>query len=166
MSKTIQIKLTDNVCPLGEAYAQKHATTPPKTAVISCDGACLRGEIARRSANIVTHKRAPGRTVRICHGGFLETGGGMRKLVEGAEQVIVLDGCPMRCGSRLTEAAFPDTKLDVIITDALVEFDRGLFGIDEMTEEEIQSHAHKAAEEVAEKIRLRVSEERVKLVSA
>ena len=82
MTQTIQVKLTDQRCELGDAYAQKHLTTPPKVAVLSCEGMCLRGEIARRAANLIAHELAPNRTVRVCHGGLLETSGGMRELVE------------------------------------------------------------------------------------
>ena len=49
MTATIQVRLTDQRCDLGDAYAQKHWTTPPKIAVLSCEGMCLRGEVARRA---------------------------------------------------------------------------------------------------------------------
>src|SRR5512134_990144 len=91
MAGTIQVKLTDRRCPLGDAYARRHLTTPPKAAVLSCEGMCLRGELARRAANLVAHQLAPQRAVRVCHGGLLETEGGMRDLVERADQVVMLD---------------------------------------------------------------------------
>lgn len=34
-------------CPACEEYAEKNATTPPKIAVMACEGACARGEVAR-----------------------------------------------------------------------------------------------------------------------
>ncbi|MFQ5580926.1 MAG: putative zinc-binding protein [Nitrospiria bacterium] len=150
MTETIQVKLTNQVCPLGTLYAQKHSTTPPKAAVTSCEGMCLRGEIARRAANLIAHQLAPEKAVRICHGGFLETGGGMKELVQRADQVLVLDGCFMACGTRLTKGAFPELKPDVVITDKLFEFDRNLFGVDEMPEAEIQAHAQVVANKVVE----------------
>lgn len=148
MAETIQVKLTDQVCPLGTVYAQKHSTAPPKAAVISCEGMCLRGEIARRAANLIAHQLAPEKAVRICHGGFLETGGGMKDLVRQADRVLVLDGCFMACGARLTKGAFSDLKPDVVITDKLFEFDRNLFGVDEMPEAEIQAHAQTVAKKI------------------
>lgn len=149
MSGTIQVRLTDRRCPLGDAYARKHLTTPPKAAVLSCEGMCLRGELARRAANRVAHELAPERAVRVCHGGLLETGGGMRDLVERADQVLVLDGCSMACGTRLLQGAVPQVKPKVVFTDRLIEFDRGLFGVDEMPEEDIDRHARTIAERVA-----------------
>ncbi len=148
MKQTIEVKLTDQRCDLGDAYARKHLTTPPKTAVLSCEGMCLRGEIARRAANLLAHELAPENAVRICHGGLLETAGGMRDLVEQADQVLILDGCGLACGTRLFKGAFPDVQPTVVFTDRLVEFDRELFGVDEMQEEEIQTHARTVAEAV------------------
>ena len=149
MSKTIEVKLTEKPCPLGEAYARKHSTTPPKTAVLSCEGMCLRGEIARRAANLITHALAPERTVRVCHGGLLEVGGGMRHLVERADRVLMLDGCALACGTRLLKGAVPQVKPTVLFTDGLIEFDRSLFGVDEMPEEQIRAHARTVAEKIA-----------------
>ncbi len=88
--------------------------------------------------------------MRICHGGFLETGGGMNELVQQADQVLVLDGCFMACGTRITKGALAELKPDVVITDELFEFDRNLFGVDEMPETEIQTHAQVVVNEVVE----------------
>ncbi len=151
MVKTIQIELTDQVCSLGEAYARKHTTTPPKTALLSCEGMCLRGEVARRAANLIAHQLAPEQAVRICHGGLLETASGMKELVRRADQVLVLDGCFLACGTRITKGAFPDLEPDTVITDELFEFDRNLFGVDEMPEAEIQAHAQVVANKIATK---------------
>jgi len=105
MTDTIQVRLTDQRCELGDAYARKHMTTPPKIAVLSCEGMCLRGEVARRAANLIAHELEPARTVRVCHGGLLETSGGMRELVARADRVLMLDGCFLACGTRLLRGA-------------------------------------------------------------
>ncbi len=153
MTQTIQVKLTEQRCELGDAYAQKHLTTPPKVAVLSCEGMCLRGEVARRAANLLAHELASDRTVRICHGGLLETSGGMRDLVERADQVLLLDGCALACGTRLLKGVFPEVAPTVVFTDRLFEFDRALFGVDEMPEAEIKAHARAVATKViAEKL--------------
>lgn len=44
-------------------YIEKYSTDPPKIAVISCEGACARGEIARKAANLVAHNLARNETV-------------------------------------------------------------------------------------------------------
>jgi uncharacterized metal-binding protein len=153
MLDTIQVRLTDQRCELGDAYAQKHWTTPPKIAVLSCEGMCLRGEVARRAANLIAHELEPDRTVRVCHGGLLETSGGMRELVERADHILLLDGCSLACGTRLLKGAFPDSKPSVVFTDQLFELDRPAFSVDEVTEVVIKTYARMVAEKViAEKL--------------
>ena len=149
MADTIAIPISTAHCPLGERYARHHLTAPPKTAVLCCEGACLRGEVARRAANIVTHELAPDRTVRICHGGLLEPAdGGMRALVEHADQVLMLDGCAMACGERLLRAAIPGVRPTIIVTDQLFEFDRNAFALEEMSDHDIAAHAWTVAERI------------------
>lgn len=153
MTDTIQVRLTDQRCELGDAYARKHMTTPPKIAVLSCEGMCLRGEVARRAANLIAHELEPTRTVRVCHGGLLETSGGMRELVERADRVLMLDGCSLACGTRLLKGALPESRPTVVCTDRLFELDRPLFSVDEISEAEIKTHARVVAEKViAEKL--------------
>jgi uncharacterized metal-binding protein len=151
MAKTIQIKLTNKACQAGLLYARKHLTTPPKDAVISCEGICLKGETARRAANLIAHRLAPDKAVRICHGGLLEISGGMRDLVERAERVLIVDGCPMACGTRIAKGAFPDLKPEVVFSNQLFELDDSLFGVDEMSEADINVNAHEVADIIAEK---------------
>lgn len=54
--ETVYIPKTPKVCPLCENYAQKEGSKP--IVVMSCEGACLRGEVARRAANILTYELA------------------------------------------------------------------------------------------------------------
>ena len=145
---TIQVALTRQRCALGDAYAEKHRTTPPKAAVLSCEGMCLRGEIARRAATQLAHELAPDKTVRVCHGGLLEVDGGMRGLVAHADQVLMLDGCGLACGTRLLNGAMPDVQPTVIFTDQLIDFDRALFGVDELPDSDITRHARTVARTV------------------
>ena len=63
----VQMEKTKNVCPMCEDYAKQQASKP--IAVMCCEGACLRGEVARRVANVICHSLAPEKTVRICLGG-------------------------------------------------------------------------------------------------
>jgi uncharacterized metal-binding protein len=153
MPDTIAVRLSTDHCPLGEGYARRHLATPPKVAVLSCEGACLRGEVSRRAATIVTRELAPERTVRICHGGLLEAGdGGMRALVKHARQVLMLDGCAMACGERLLRGAMPDVQPTVVVTDQLFEFDRSSFSLEEMSEADVAAHARTVAGRVLERL--------------
>jgi uncharacterized metal-binding protein len=151
MAKTIEIQLAEHSCAAGLRYAQKQSSSPPKDAVICCEGMCLKGETARRAANLVAHKLVPDRAVRICHGGLLEEAGGMRDLVQRANMVLVLDGCGMACATRLTKGAFPDLEPEVVFTDRLFEYDQSLFGVDEIPDSQIVANAEKIATQVVAK---------------
>jgi len=43
----VRLEKTDKYCPLCDQYAEKHQAKP--VVVLSCDGACLRGEVARQA---------------------------------------------------------------------------------------------------------------------
>ncbi len=148
MAKTIQVRLTDQRCALGDGYARKHLTAPAKAAVLSCEGMCLRGEVARRAANLIAHRLAPDRAVRVCHGGLLETSSGMRDLVERASKVLMLDGCGLACGTRLLKGALPEVRPAVVFTNGLFDADQVPFGVEEVTEEEINAYARTVADKV------------------
>jgi len=67
--ENIKIAKVTGKCPACEDYAEKNSTTLQKVAVMACEGACARGEVARRAANMVAHRLARDETVRICLGG-------------------------------------------------------------------------------------------------
>ncbi len=151
MAKTIQVELAAASCKAGIGYAQKHLTTPPKDAVISCEGMCLKGETARRAANLIAHKLVPDRAVRICHGGLLEESGGMKDLVQRANWVLVLDGCGMACGTRLTKGALPGLEPEVVYANEFYKLDQEVFGVDEVPDAEISANAETVAKQVIER---------------
>jgi uncharacterized metal-binding protein len=148
--ETVNIVQTTNVCPMCEDYAARQAVKP--VVVMSCEGACLRGEISRRASNLICHKLAPEKTVRLCLGGAFTKNTGQRGLVRNGRKVIALEGCFLECSSRMMKGVIPDLKPEVIIADGLYEFDRSLFGIDEMPESEIQDHAERVAKAVVERL--------------
>lgn len=151
MAKTIEVQLTEQSCQAGLGYAARHLSTPPKDAVLCCEGMCLKGETARRAANMIAHELVPDRAVRICHGGLLEESGGMRDLVERADRVLILDGCGMACATRLTRAAFPGLKPRVVFADKLSEYGQDVFGVNEVPETEINANARKVASHIMDK---------------
>jgi len=145
MADTIQIKLSNQACSAGLEYARRHSGGLAKDAILCCEGMCLKGETARRAANLMGHRLVPEKTVRICHGGLLEKNGGMRDLVQRANRVLILDGCGMACCTRLTKAAFPDLKPETVFTDKMTTYNGNLFGIDEVPEAEINANAQNVA---------------------
>jgi uncharacterized metal-binding protein len=150
MSETIQVQVLNKSCSAGDIYARQHLTSEPKAAILSCEGACLKGEVARKGANLLAHTIAPERAVRICHGGaLLMSAGGMKELVEAAKKVVVIEGCPMGCGTRLLKAAFPEKRVEVVVANLHYEVDASLFGVNELPDDAIQRHAQTVAEKVA-----------------
>lgn len=146
--ETVRIQKTQNICPMCEDYAQQQATKP--VVVMSCEGACLRGEIARQAANILCHKLAREKTVRLCLGGAFTKDTGQRGLARNGARVVAVEGCFLECSSRMMKGAIPGLSPEVIIADRLYEFDRSLFGIDEMPEDEIKAHGVEVAAKIAE----------------
>ena len=148
--ETVTIRKTGSACHLCEDYAARHASKP--VAVVCCEGACLRGEIARQAANLVCHRLAPEKTVRVCLGGAFTKDTGQRALVRNAPRVIALEGCPIECASRMIEGIAAGVEPEVIVTDGLCDFDEGLFGADEMTADEIGTCAEEVAGKVARRL--------------
>lgn len=145
--ETIQIKKIDGACGLCEEYAEKNSTTPPKIAILSCEGACARGEVSRRAANYITHRLVKEDTVRICLGGAFTKNTGQRNLVRRSGRSLMIEGCFVSCASRMMQGVIPDLDPEIIIADTL--YDEGLpFGIDEVSEETFDEYARQVAEKI------------------
>jgi uncharacterized metal-binding protein len=148
--ETIKIESVKDVCPMCEDYATRNASK--SVVVMSCEGACLRGEVARQAANMLCHSLAPGKTVRLCLGGAFTKDAGQRKLARDGQKVIAIEGCFLACASRMMKGAVPGLVPEVIVADELYDFPRHLFGIDEMSEDRIKSHAATVAKKVVQRL--------------
>jgi len=148
--ETIRIELPREVCRRCDSHAERLAGRP--VAIVSCEGAGLRGEVARRAANLVCLRMAPEDTARICLGASFSREGGPRKLVRHARQVIVIEGCSLQCASRMMKGAVPGLKPTVMVADRLYQFDRNLVGIAEMPDRTISRHARTVAAKANKKV--------------
>ncbi len=146
--EVVRIEKTKITCQLCEDYAERQKSKP--VAVMSCEGACLRGEVARRAANILCHSLAPEKTARICLGGAFTKDTGQRALVRTAPRLIAVEGCAINCSSRMMSGAVEGLNPEVINADRLHDFDRNLFGIEEMPADQIEAHARAVARKIAE----------------
>ncbi len=63
----LTVEKTEGHCPIGEIVGQENIATK-KIPVFSCEGACIRGETARKAANLVAKKDL---YRRGCHGELL-----------------------------------------------------------------------------------------------
>ena len=135
------------VCADGVRYVQKELALPPKKAVLSCEGGCLKGEIARVAANILAYKLERNAAVRMCLGDAATGNSGFIDLVKRAPEVIAVEGCPLKCGTEIMRHRIPDLKTTIIDASALYKFDRNkYFEIFDMPRTEIEEHAAKVAE--------------------
>ncbi len=148
--ETVKIEKTERVCPLCEKYSAKQASKP--VVVMSCEGACLRGEVARRAANMLSFELAPEKTARLCLGGAFTKDCGQRNLAKNAGRILAVEGCYLECASRMMKGVLPDLDPEVVVADRLYDFDRGLFGIDEMSEAELRAHAREVAKALADRL--------------
>ena len=143
MNFTLTVGGTDKKCPVGERYAGQNSTEG-KIPVLSCEGACIRGEIARIAANMVG-KVEPYK--RCCHAEtFTVPGSAMETWVKGAEKVVLIDGCFLRCHGRVLENLIGADKL--IQFDALSHYKKysDIFDIDDVPEAERKAVARDVAD--------------------
>ncbi len=138
MSKTntnfsIEVEDTKNRCPIGETVGNRNMTEG-KIPVLSCEGACIRGEIARLAANMVAKEKP---FARACHGELLSVpDSAMAKWVKNAKNVVLIDGCFLRCHGRMIENRIGKEKL--VQFDALSVYNKytDVFDIDDVPEKE------------------------------
>lgn len=104
----VVVSSTDATCPVGEVVGKKNRREN-KIPVLSCEGACIRGEIARLAAHLLA-KEAPYR--RGCHGELLTVpGSAIAQWIMTAEKIVLIDGCFLRCHGRVLENLVGEEKL-------------------------------------------------------
>jgi uncharacterized metal-binding protein len=129
----LEISKTDKTCPVGERVAGKNLEEG-KIPVLSCEGGCIRGEIARLAANRVA-KENPYR--RGCHAElFTAPHSAMARWIINSEKIVLIDGCFMECHGRILENMIAKKKL--VRFDALSIYQKytDIFDIDDIPEEE------------------------------
>jgi uncharacterized metal-binding protein len=139
----IEITKTEKTCPIGETVGKQNLEKR-KIPVISCEGACIRGEIARVAANLVA-KEEPYR--RGCHGELLAVPhSAMAEWVKKAGTVVLIDGCFMGCHGRILENMLGRENL--VRFDALSFYRKytDRFDIDSVSEKECLETARKVAD--------------------
>ncbi len=122
-----------------------------KIPVISCEGGCIRGEIARIAANIVAKEEPFGRS---CHGEvFTVPDSAIAQWTMNAPKVVVIDGCFLHCHGRILQNIIDEGRLEIF--DALSHYKKysDLFDIDEVPEAERLQVAYDVADWVLTTLR-------------
>jgi hypothetical protein len=125
----------------------------PKRAVVACEGACLKGEVARVAANILAYRLDREHFVRICLGDATTADSGMADLIGRAPEVIAIEGCPLQCATEILRTRFPDLQTSVVQASELYTFDRNkCFEVFDLPRSEIDGYAEAVAAYVADMV--------------
>lgn len=148
---SLKVEGVKGFCPAGEAYAkqQMEKKTIP---VLSCEGACIRGEIARLAANFIAQD-VPS-LARACHAEtFFVPHSSMTRWVKEAEKSIMIDGCFLKCHGRVLKELVGEEKM--IQVDALLLYKKytDTFLMDDVPEDERRAVARQVADKVIAKLK-------------
>jgi hypothetical protein len=143
---SLEVQGVKGFCPVGEAYANQQLAAK-RIPVLSCEGPCVRGEIARLAANLVA-KEVPS-LARACHGEtFFVPHSAMASWVKGAEKTIMIDGCFLKCHGRALKGLIGEEK--VVEIDALPLHKKygDLFSMDDVPGQELKAVARQVADKI------------------
>ncbi len=153
----IQLSI-DNVkglCAAGESYASD-CMAKGLTPVLSCEGPCIRGEIARLAANLVA-REVPG-LARACHAEtFYVPDSTMARWVGTAARSVVIDGCFLKCHGRVLKSLIGEEKIIHIDALPLHRRYKDVFSMDDVPEDERKAVARQVADAIAAQLRDRMA---------
>jgi uncharacterized metal-binding protein len=148
---SLEVEAVKGVCPAGENWAKQNILDK-KTPVLSCEGPCIRGDIARLAANMVA-KEDP--YARCCYAEVaLVPHSSMAQWVKEAEKVIMIDGCFLKCVGRILKNLVDEEKIVQIDALPLYKKYTDVFHMDDVPEAERKE----VARQVADKILLMLKE--------
>jgi len=147
---SLKVEGVKGVCPSGEAHAKQNIADK-KIPVLSCEGPCIRGDIARLAANIVSEEGE--QYERCCYAEtFLVPHSTMTAWVKGAEKVVVIDGCFLKCIGRITENVIDKEKITWIDTNPMHKKFGDVFLYTDVPEETRKEVAREVADKILEKL--------------
>ena len=138
-------------CPAGEAYA-KQAISDRKIPVFSCEGPCIRGEIARLAANLVAQE-VPSFARAFHAETFVVPHSSMTRWVKQADHSIMIDGCFLKCHGRILKKLIDEGKMIQIDTLPMHKKFNDLFLMDDVPEAERKAVARQVADKITAKLK-------------
>jgi uncharacterized metal-binding protein len=154
---TIKVDGVKGVCPAGEAWAERQILQK-KIPVLACEGPCVRGDIARRVANFVVEDEP---FARACYPEvFFVPHSGMANWVKEADQVVMVDGCFLKCAGRVLTNLVDEEK--IIHIDALKLYNKysDLFQMEAVPEAERINTARQVADQILPRLNERIIQRR------
>jgi uncharacterized metal-binding protein len=148
---SVAVEAVRGLCPAGERYAREQIAkqTVP---VLSCEGPCIRGEIARLAANLVAQEAAG--FARSCHAeAFYVPHSAMAQWVRTADKLVMIDGCFLKCHGRVLNKLVGEEK--VVHFDALSFYKKytDVFLMDDVPEEERKALARQVADRIVAQLK-------------
>lgn len=148
---TVAFENTSRHCPIGETTG-KTMMANKQIPVISCEGSCIRGEIARLAANMLAKEAGYGRG---CHGEIISVPqSAMAGWAAQADKIVVIDGCFLHCHGRVLKGLFKESQLAIF--DALSFYGKytDVMDPDDVTESERMETAEIVLNNVLENLKL------------
>lgn len=143
---SVNVQGVKGTCPAGEEYAKQQLASQ-NVPVLTCEGPCIRGEIARLAGNLVAQE-VPG-LARACHAEtFFVPHSAMASWVMAADKVIMIDGCFLKCHGRILNNLIGERK--VVQIDALPLYKKytDVFLMGDVPEEERKAVARQVADKI------------------
>ena len=148
---SLKVQGVRGFCPADEAYA-KQRMAENRIPVLSCEGPCIRGDIARLAASLITQE-VPG-LARACHAEtFVVPHSTMASWVRSADKAIMIDGCFLKCHGRILNQLIGEEK--VVQIDALPLYNKytDVFLMEDVPEAERKAVAREVADKIIVKLK-------------
>lgn len=148
---TVNVQGVKGFCPAGEQYAKKQlaARTIP---VLSCEGPCIRGEIARLAANMITQDVPE--LARACHAEtFFVPHSAMTSWVKRSDKTVMIDGCFLKCHGRILNELVPENRVIHIDALPLHKQYNEIFLMDDVPEADRKAVARQVADQIIVNLR-------------
>ena len=143
---SVAVEEVKGLCPAGDRYAGQQIARRA-TPVLSCEGACIRGEIARLAANLVVQE-VPALARACAPETFFVPHSAMAAWVRQAERIIMIDGCFLRCHGRVLSGLVGEEKVIQFDAHPLYRKYSDVFRIEDVPEEERQAAARQVADRI------------------
>ena len=142
---SIEVDGTKHRCPCAETIGIRNQTNG-RIPVLSCEGVCIHGEISRLAANIVAEEEP---YARAGHGALYSMPESpMAQWIKTADQVVLIEGCFLRCHGRIIQNLVDEDKLVQFDAVSVYKKYTDVTDMDKVPEEERKGAAQNVADHV------------------
>lgn len=141
----LQVGGVKGVCPAGDSWAEQKILLK-KIPVLACESVCIRGEIARKVANLVGNESLFERA--CCAEAFFVPHSAMRRWLIEADKIVMVNGCFLKCMGRVLDNLVDRDK--IIHIDALQYYNKycDIFFMEDVPEVDQIETARQVAEQI------------------